>query len=252
MIGRPPDAMMLARHTAAVAAALVLAAPAATARADESPACRFLCTPDFKVEPTVTFEHLGSRARVEETADDGTVSTGLQPRESVFELILALGISTEIPRVGFTLETILVPWGTTDVHPFTGATAGGLGGGAIRDNGIEFELELNLDWLTGEQTGGWVESHFDIVDKLSAGERPTDRSVYTHKLNFELDTAFLPFQRLSDDNWLKHVEIEGSLDYLATGLPRAGDLIGGERYLDDASRWSFSLVFVLPVAPLIP
>ncbi len=244
--------MMLARGTAAVAAGLLLAATAATARADEEPSCRFVCAPDFKVEPTVTFEHLGNRARVAETADDGTVSTGRQARESVFELILALGIPTEIPRVGFTLETILVPAGTTDVHPFTGTTAGQLGGGAIRDNGIEFELELNLDWLTGEQTGGWVESHFDIVDKLSPGERPTDRSVYTHKLNFELDTAFLPFRRLSEDNWLRHVEIEGSLDYLATGLPRAGDLIGGARYLDDASRWSFSLVFVLPVAPLMP
>ena len=128
--------------------------------------------------------------------DAGNVSTGRQEGESVFELILALGIPTEIPRVGFTLETIFVPWGETDVHPFTGATSGGLGGAAIRDNGIEFEFELNLDWLTGDQTGGWVESHFDVVDKFSPAARPTDTSVYTHKLNFELDTAFLIF------NWL--------------------------------------------------
>ena len=49
---------------------------------------------------------------------------------------------------------------------------------------------------------------------------------------------------------MKDVELEGSLDYVATGLPRAGDVIGNERFLDDASPWSFSLVFVLPLAPL--
>jgi hypothetical protein len=36
---------------------------------------------------------------------------------------------------------------------------------------------------------------------------------------------------------------------VATGLLKAGDRIGGSRFLDDASPWSFSLVFVLPVAP---
>ncbi len=238
--------------SATVAAILLALASPALAQDEDEPRCRILCAPDFKVEPTFTFENLGNRARVETLDGDGAVSAGRQERESVFELILALGIPTELPRVGFTLETIFVPWGETDVHPFTGATSGQLGGAAIRDNGIEFELELNLDWLTGEQTGGWVESHFDIVDKFSPAERPTDTSVYTHKLNFELDTAFLPFNRLPDDNWLKHVELEGSLDYVATGLPRAGDVIGGERYLDDASRWGFSVVAVFPMAPLLP
>ena len=237
---------------AGAAAVLLAAAPGAFAQGGGEDRCRVLCAPDLKVEPTVTFENLANRARVEAADGDGTGAPARQARESVFELILALGIPTEIPRVGFTLETILVPWGETDVHPFTGATSRGLGGAAIRDNGIEFEFELNLDWLTAEQTGGWVESHFDIVDKFSPAARPSDTSVYTHKLNFELDTAFLPFNRLPESNWLKHVEIEGSLDYVASGLPRAGDVIGGERYLDNASRWGFSIVVVLPMAPLLP
>ena len=156
---------------------------------------------------------------------------------------------TEIPRVSFTLETIFVPFGETDIHPFTGAPAAAAGRGSFRDNGIEVELELNLLWLDADQTGGWVESHVDIVDKISPGQTPGAASVYTHKLNFELDTAFLPFSRLSEDNWLHHLEIEGSLDYVATGLPRAGDVVGSVRYLDDASRWSFSGVGVVPLTP---
>ena len=57
---------------------------------------------------------------------------------------------------------------------------------------------------------------------------------------------------LPDDNWLRNVELKGSLDYVATGLPKAGDVIGDERFLEDASPWSFSVVVVLPLAPLSP
>jgi hypothetical protein len=74
-----------------------------------------------------------------------------------------------------------------------------------------------------------------ISDKLSPAERASDTRSHTHKLNFELDTACAPFSRLREDSWLRDVEIEGSLDYVATGLP------------SDALRWSFSLVFVIPL-----
>ena len=211
--------------------------------------CVLLCAPDLKIEPTLTVEHLFGAARVETLEDGAVVATETQSREAVFELILAIGIPTALPRVGFSVETIFVPFGTTDAHPFTGVTAAAAGRSGLRDNGIEVELELNLSILEPEQTGGWVESHFDIVDKISPGETPDAGSVYTHKLNFELDTAFLPFSRLPEDRWLHHFEVEGSLDYVATGLPKAGDIVAGQRYLDDASAWSFSLVGVIPLAP---
>ena len=200
--------------------------------ASAQPRCAFLCVPNVKIEPTVTIEHLFGAARVEVLEDGAVVGITQQEREAVFELVLAVGIPTEIPRVGFTFETIFVPFGETDTHPFTGATAGEAGRASFRDNGIEIELELNLMILEAEQTGGWVESHFDIVDKISPGETLEAGSVYTHKLNFELDTAFLPFSRLPEDNWLHHFEVEGSLDYVATGLPKAGDVVGDTRYLD--------------------
>jgi hypothetical protein len=134
---------------------------------------------------------------------------------TVFETIFALDLATPVPRVGVTLEAITKPFSD--------------------ENEIELESELKLYWLLSSQTGGWVSSHFDTVDKLSPSERETDTRAYTHKLNFELDTAFAVFQRLPDTNWLHNVEIEGSLDYVATGLPK------------DAGKWSFSLVFVFPI-----
>lgn len=134
---------------------------------------------------------------------------------TVFETIFALDFSTPIPRVGVTLEAITKPFQD--------------------DNDVELESELKLYWLESAQTGGWLSSHFDIVDKFSGAERTTDTRAYTHKLNFELDTAVAVFSRLPDSHWLREIEIEGSLDYVATGLPT------------DAGRWSFSLVFVIPV-----
>ena len=133
----------------------------------------------------------------------------------VFETIFALDLSTPIPRVGVTLEAITKPFQD--------------------ENDVELESELKLYWLESDRTGGWLSSHFDLVDKFSGAERPTDKRAYTHKLNLELDTAVALFSRLPESNWLHDVELEGSLDYVATGLSK------------DASRWSFSIVFVLPI-----
>jgi len=225
----------------------VLLVPAPSIAQQQEPRCFILCAPALKFEPTWTIEHLASRHRIE---SDGQVERA--KREHVLELIFAVDVPTAIPRIGLTLEAIFVPKGATDVHPFTGATAAEIGRGEIRDNGIEIESELNVELFDTEQTGGWVSSHFDVVDKFSPGENPRAASVYTHKLNFEWDTAFHIFTRLPEGNWLRNVELEVSLDYVATGLPRAGDRIGDERFLDRASPWSLSFVTVIPLAPLVP
>jgi len=231
---------------AAFAVWMMAAAPA-DAQDEPDRRCVVLCAPELKIEPTFTIEHLAQRHRV---AIDGVVER--VPRERTFELIFALDVPTQIPRIGITLEAILLPFGDTSVHPFTGAPASAAGRSSIRDNGVEIESELNIQLFGEEQTDGWVSSHFDIVDKFSPGETPRAGSVYTHKLNFEWDTAFHVFSRLQRAPWLRNVEVELSLDYIATGLPKAGDVIGDERFLDKASPWSLSFVFVFPLAPLNP
>ena len=236
---------MYARLTSLAYATILLVPTLGAAQGGES--CTFLCMPELKIEPSITFENLGSRARVE---TGGVVSR--TERETIFELIFALGVPTTIPRVGLTFEVGLAPFGGTSEHPFTGATAAELGHDEIRDNLVELETELNLDLIDSDQTGGWVSSHFDIVDKFSPGERPDAASVYTHKLNLELDTALHLFNWLPEGSWLRNAEAELSIDYVATGLPKAGDLIGDELFLDDASPWGLSLVLVLPLAPLDP
>jgi hypothetical protein len=207
-------------------ACLVLVLSVTPASAQEQAPCRVLCAPEFHVEPTITFTNVFGSPRI--TGGDGVITR--EPRETEFEVILSLGLPTRLRWLEFTVEAIFLPFDC--------------------DSTPELEFETNFVWLPGERTGGWVSSHFDIVDKFSSAERPTDRRAYTHKLNLELDTSVSIFNWLPEGRWLRGVEVEGSLDYVATGLPKAGDIIDGRRFVDKASPWSFSLVFVLPVAPM--
>lgn len=208
-----------------ILAASFLLGVAMPAGAQPADACRVLCAPPFKIEPTLTISNLFGGPRLE--SEGGEVMR--ESRAATFEVIFSVGLPTRIRWLDFTVEAIVMPF--------------------ERDATPELEFEANLTWLPGERTGGWVSSHVDVVDKFSPAERPGDRRAYTHKLNFELDTAVAIFNRLPEGRWLRGVELEGSLDYVATGLSKRGDVIDGFRYLDDASPWSFSLVLVLPVAP---
>jgi len=193
--------------------------------AQAPPDCHVLCTPTLKVEPTVTFTNLFGSARI--VGEQGT--TTREQRDTEFELIFSVGLPTRASWLEFTIEAIVLPFD--------------------RDGTPELEFESNFIWLPPERTRGWVSSHFDLVDKFSAAERPTDRRAYTHKLNFELDSSVSVFNWLPEGRWLRGVELEGSLDYVATGLPRKGDRLNGARFVDHASPWSISIVFVLPIAP---
>ena len=206
-----------------VLACVVLGGSAAAQ--DAPPGCRFLCAPEFKVEPTFTITNLFGGPRLAD-ADGNLVR---EPREHEFELILSLDLPTMLAWFGFTVEAMFLPFDSESTP--------------------ELEFETNFTWLDEERTGGWVSSHADVVDKFSPATRPSDARAYTHKLNFELDTALHVFNRVPEDRWLHGVEVEGSLDYVATGLPRAGDGADALTYVDAASPWSFSLVIVIPVAP---
>jgi hypothetical protein len=195
------------------------------ASAQSAAPCRVLCTPEFKIEPTITITNVFSRPR---TAVDGETATR-ERRETEFEVIFSFGLPTRVSWLEFTAEAIVLPF-DGDATP-------------------ELELEANVIWLPSERTRGWVSSHFDVVDKFSPAARPADRRAYSHKLNLELDTSLAVFNWLPEGRWLRGVELEGSLDYVASGLPRRGDRVDGRTFLDKASPWSFSIVFVLPVAP---
>jgi hypothetical protein len=209
-----------------IAFALLFVGPTGAQAQEPATSCKFICELEWKFEPTFTIENLANRHRV--VTPDG--ATERVNRERVFETVLALDLKTRLPRLGFTAELIAAPFSD--------------------DNSAEFEFEANFHWLTEPMSRGWVTSHFDVVDQFSPAERPNTTSADTHKLDFELDTAVHIFKRLPEGRWLRGLELETSLDYLATGLPKKGDVFSdGSRFLDDASHWSFSFVIIIPIAP---
>jgi len=129
----------------AVSGAAVTVLLAATpAWAQQPSPCRVLCSPEFKIEPTITFTNLFGSPRI--ISDDGTVTR--ESRDTQFELILSLGLPTRLSWLEFTFEAIFLPFD--------------------RDSTPELEFETNFIWLPSERTREWVTSHFDIVDKFSA------------------------------------------------------------------------------------
>lgn len=222
---RCPAALTSTRVLGVIIALGILAFVPATRAEEKEEQCVVLCRPALKLEPTLAVGPLvGPQVQNVTTGEVRTLAPN-----AAFQLTLGLGVPTEWRHVRFTLESIF---------PIPGRP--------------EIEAELNIFLVTEEMTGGWVELHFDVVDQLSPGMRPDVLDSYTHKLDLELDLAFFVFNWLPEGNWLRNVELEASLDYLATGLPRRGDVIDGHRYLEDARGWSVSFLLVMPLAPLVP
>ncbi len=208
-----------------VTALLVFLAPqVAKASAD---GCFVFCAPELNLEPTLTIENLFAPPRV---VDLATGEERREDRELAYELALVLDVPTELSFLGLGVETIF-PLG--------------------EDNAPEFEAEAKFIPPLKTWTRGWLGAHFDLVMKLSPRERPGDSSAYTPKLNLELDVSLYAFKWLREGRYLRDLSIEASLDYVATGLPGAGDVWDGQRYVDPASPWSLSLLLAIPIAPLL-
>jgi hypothetical protein len=80
--------------------------------------------------------------------------------------------------------------------------------------------------------------------------RPADRSSYTAKADLELISHLHVFNATPARTWLHRASVFGILDYVATGLPRAGDEVPkGRRFLGDARPAALILGLALPITP---
>lgn len=205
--------------------------------------CTILCSPELKVEPAVDIEPLSEAPRTVAFDDGQPLDTTQGDLEATFEFTLAMDIPTQWSRVELGLDAAWTPFVDTEEHPFTGRS------GSMTENPVELAGEVSVTVLREKDTRGRMGVDVVVADEFGPAERPDANRWYTHKLAFSLEAAVLPLHRLEGAGYFRGVEVEGSIDYAATGVPKEGDRFPDELFLDDASPWGLSVALALPVAP---
>ena len=247
--------MLLARQTTrfAIGATFVAtlgASVASPARAQDRPrGCRVLCAPTVDFMPGVIRTHLFGGPTVTD------LSNGQQtklPSTSDLELILAVASRTAIPRVSAFGSVQWFPNAAAQRNPFTLYTAGQLGE-SIKANAPTVTLGGSIAVVTAPEAHGWGELALDVGSLFSQAARPKDEKAYTHKLDLDLIGHANLFAAAPAKTYLHRVSLYGILDYVATGLPRAGDEVPvGRRFDTDARPTALIVGLALPITPAVP
>jgi hypothetical protein len=215
------------------------------------PRCKVICPPTLSLAPGTIISHLLGHPEVR-SLSDGSVQR--LPSNTNFEIILDLGVPTAVPRLSLFSTVQWLPTAEAPANPFTEYTASQLGTSDVRANIPSVTLGARYAALKSSQTGGWVSLTPYVGDLFSRAGRPDSKSDYTHKLDLGLIAAVAPFSRLSPESYIHNLKLYATLDWVATGLPHAGDeLPGGERvFLTGANATSLILGLSAPLAPPEP
>jgi hypothetical protein len=208
--------------------------------------CHVLCAPSVALMPGVIRTHLVGGPRVRSLATG--VATRL-PGTSDFELIIAVAARTAVPRLSLFGSVQWLPNASEQRNPFTLYTASELGE-PVRANAPTVTMGGSVALLPATETHGWLDLAGNVGDLYSQAARPTDKSAYTHKLDLDLVAHLHAFTWMPRAAWLRRVTVFSILDYVATGLPKAGDEVPvGRVFETDARPTSLITGLSLPVTP---
>jgi hypothetical protein len=163
------------------------------------------------------------------------------PSTSDVELIFAVSTRTAVPRLNAFGSVQWLPNAGEQRNPYTLYTANELGG-RVRANAPTATFGLSYAIVVPAQTSGWLDLAGLVGDLLSQAARPGDRSAYTHKLDLDLLARLHAFARTPKHVYVHDVALFALFDYVATGLPRAGDEVPPTRRFLTAARPSALIV----------
>ena len=208
--------------------------------------CRVICAPDVALMPAVIRTHLFGGPRVR------SLATGVEsrvPSTADFELIASVAARTAVPRLSLFGSVQWLPNASEKRNPFTLYTASELGE-SVRANAPTVTMGASVALLSAAETHGLFDLAANVGDLYSQAARPTDESAYTHKLDLDLLAHVHAFAWTPRSIWVHRVTMFSILDYVATGLPKAGDEVPvGRMFLDDARPTSLIVGLSLPVTP---
>jgi hypothetical protein len=205
-----------------------------------------LCAPSVSLMPAVIRTHLFGGPRVR------ALATGAErrlPGSSDFEMIIAVAARTAVPRLSLFGSVQWLPDASEQRNPFTLYTASELGE-PVRANAPTATMGASVSLLPASGTSELFDLAANVGDLFSQAARPSDKSAYTHNLDVELAAHLHAFAWAPRDTGLHRVTAFSLLDYVATGLPRAGDEVPvGRVFETDARPTSLIAGLSLPITP---
>jgi hypothetical protein len=246
------------RHRALACAAGLLAARAAGAQGGQPSPCRPLCAPTVTLMPGVLRSHLFGGPTVRAASGGGVSGGGVSgaahrlPGTASFEAIVAVASRTAIPRVSLFGSVQWLPNATEGRNPFTLYTANELGS-PVHANAPTMTVGLSGAVVRRPALHGWADLAVNAGDLFSQAARPGDRRAYTHKLDLGLLAHVYPLGAAAAGTYLHRVALYGILDYVATGLPKAGDQVpAGRVFVTDARPAALVVGLALPLTGAEP
>lgn len=235
-----------ARVLGGVAVLAVVGAAPVAAQSAAAPRCHIVCAPALTLMPGVVRTHLLRGPLVRNT------TTGAEtrlPGTSSFEVIVAVASRTAVPRLSLFASAQWLPNATEGRNPFTLYTASELGT-HVRANAPTLVAGASVALLPPAATDGWLDAAVNVGDLFSQAATPDDKSAYTHKLDLDLVAHLHAFDAVPASAYLHRVAVFGILDYVATGLPSAGDEVPrGRVFVSGARPLALVAGLALPLTP---
>lgn len=229
---------------------LIIAAVAVpvVASGQQQQKCKLVCAPSFTLMPGMIRTHAFHAPKVRELATNQVVTL---PSKSSLELIGAFVAKTGIPWANLFASIQWLPNAKESANPYTLYTASDVGE-QLRANAPSVNMGVNFVLVKPPLTKGWFKLDGNVSDLFSKAAEPDDKSSYSHKLDLDLIGTLDVFNELPKAEYLHRVGLYGILDFVATGLPKAGDEVPkGERvFIDDARSVSLIVGLSLPFAPM--
>jgi len=209
--------------------------------------CNFLCAPSVVIEPSMITNHLFSRPGVR-ALSTGAVHT--LPSTTNLEIVVAASLKTLWPTVSLYGSVQWLPNATAARNPSTLYTASDVDADKIRANAPTASGGVSFTLIQPTETKGLLSINANVGDLFSNAARPNDASAYTHKLDLGLVGTWNVFESLPKHTYAHSLAVVTLLDYVATGLPKAGDEVPkGERVFVNSVH-SPSLIIGLSI-PLV-
>ena len=216
--------------------------------AQQQKQCKVICAPSVTLLPGMVRTHAFNAPRVREIPSNQVIRLA---GKSSFEMIGSFVSPTHFSWVSLFASVQWLPNAKESANPYTLYTASDVGE-QLRANAPSVNMGVTLPLLRPWMTSSWFTLNGNVSDLFSQAAEPDDKASYSHKLDLDLIGTLNIFNELPKAEYLHRVGVYGILDFVASGLPKAGDEVPkGERvFLDDARSVSLIVGLSLPFAPL--